>query len=89
MKKIAIILGILFFAQAAYAGGTILYSPSTEVIQPQVTDQSEVPVSKKGKKQKGKFRLGTQRNDPNTYWNFGTVQFGTGFSSEGSSTKRF
>ncbi len=89
MRNLAIILSILCFAPAAFAGGTVLYSPSTEVIQPQVTEQQEVPVSAKGKKQKGKFRLGTQKNDPNSYWNFGTVNFGSGFSSEGSSTKRF
>lgn len=89
MKKVAIILSILCFAPAAFAGGTILYSQVEQPAQPQVSaEQSEVPVSTKGKK-KGKFRLGNQQNDPNTYWNFGTVQFGSGFSSEGSSVKRF
>ena len=28
MKKIAILMSILFFAQAAYAGGTLLYTSS-------------------------------------------------------------
>lgn len=88
MKKIAIVLSILCFAQAAaFAGGTVLYTQSEAGIQAPA-EQQEVPVSNKGKK-KAKFRVGTQKNDPNSYWNFGTVNFGSGFSSEGSSTKRF
>ena len=85
MKKIAIILGILLFAQvAAFAGGTVLYS-ETETIQQPV---EEVPVADKGKKE-AKVRVGRQKNDPQTYWNFGRVNFGSGFSSEGNSTRRF
>lgn len=86
MKKIAIILGILLFAQAAaFAGGTVLYTETEPAIQ---QPSEEVPVADKGKR-KGKLRIGTQKNDPQTYWNFGRVNFGSGLSSEGSSTRRF
>lgn len=101
MKKIAIILSILCFAPAAFAGGTILYSPTsassatrpmdpnaTYVTQNSSNNSQEVTVSSKTEKTR-KLRIGTQRNDPNSYWNFGRVNFGSGFSSEGSSTKRF
>lgn len=106
MKKIAIILGILCFAQAAFAGGTMLYEPVSPYTQNPMTapanpndtfvtagqgmypQQQEQTVSSK-RTREGKIRIGSQKNDPNAYWNFGRVNFGSGFSSEGSSTKRF
>jgi len=104
MKKIAIILGILCFAPSAFAGGTILYStpdyypgyvqeqrdPNATYVSANPADgqNGEYTVSSKTERS-GKIRIGRQKNDPNTYWNFGRVNFGSGFSSEGSSTKRF
>lgn len=94
MKKFAIILSILCFAPAAFAGGTVLYSSTVDPAvyyaqqQANMNAQQEATVSKTSEKER-KFRLGTERNDPNSYWNFGRINFGSGFSSEGSSTKRF
>lgn len=61
---------------------------ATYVTQNSSNNSQEVTVSSKTEKTR-KLRIGTQRNDPNSYWNFGRVNFGSGFSSEGSSTKRF
>ena len=97
MKKFAIILSILCFAPAAFAGGTVLYTnPHGYVPEQGVQNATNADKNQDGEKKvstkkerSGKFRVGTQKNDPNTYWNFGRVNFGSGFSSEGSSTKRF
>ena len=37
----------------------------------------------------GKVRVGREHNDPNSYWNYGAVNFGSGFSSSGASVKRY
>ena len=94
MKKIAIILSVLCFAPAAFAGGTVLYSSNVDMeaycaAQQANMDAAQGATASKTSEREGKFRLGTERNDPNSYWNFGRINFGSGFSSEGSSTKRF
>lgn len=110
MKKIAIILGLLMFAQAAFAGGTVLFmdgvdeNGNTRYIQPAgPTDPNSLYYTQdglydgsadlKGTKKtykKSKFRLGRQpANDPNVYWNFGRVNFGSGFNSTGTSVKQY
>jgi hypothetical protein len=109
MKRIAIIFGILMFAQAAFAGGTVLFmdghadnDANTVYVQqgpfdPNATyytqdgnyDNSDLKGFKKTTKTR-RFRLGRQpANDPNVYWNFGRVNFGSGFNSTGSSVKQY
>lgn len=96
MKKIAILLSFLYFAQAAFAGGTVLYSSSVDsTAQPSdpnatfVSSDSSQGAASSSTTREGHIRVGNQQNTPNTYWNFGRVNFGSGFSSEGSSTKRY
>ena len=112
MKKIAIILGLLLFAQSAFAGGTVLMLDSVQGFdydgqnaqqeQPQLDPNSTyytkdgvyggdvATSSKKYSKTTKKFRLGRQNyNDPNTYWNFGRVNFGNGFTSVGGGDKKY
>ncbi len=92
MKKIAIILSIFLFAQAAFAGGTVLYmnptGDSSYNAQSEVSEENADETGKKTYKQK-KIRVGAPKNDPNAYWNYGSVNFGSGFSSTGGSVKRY
>ena len=92
MKKIAIILVLVLVSQAAYAGGTILYMQGGE---PGVA-QTETPVAdttntngKKKVKTTRRIKFGNSQNTPYTYWNYGSVNFGSGFSSTGSGVKRY
>ncbi len=107
MKRIAIILGVLMFAQAAFAGGTVLFMDgagdgsnavyqqtgpvdlnSTYYTQDGVYDGSATGTKKVTKSRW--FRIGRQpSNDPNVYWNFGRVNFGSGFNSTGTSVKQY
>jgi len=115
MKKIAIILGLLLFAQSAFAGGTVLMldaaqgfdydgqevQQQAEPLDPNATyytkdgvysaaDNNVNVAGKKYSKTTRKFRLGRQNyNDPNTYWNFGRVNFGNGFTSVGGGDKKY
>ena len=38
---------------------------------------------------KVKFGKGPNFNDSNVYWNFGGINFGSGFTSTGSSVKQY
>ena len=102
MKRIAILLGILLFAQSAFAGGTMLYYGGgfEEVVQQQTTpvDPNSTLYTADGiyngtgtrtVSYETKRRIGRQKNDPNVYWNFGAVNFGSGFTSTGSSVKQY
>lgn len=101
MKKIAIILGLLLCAQTAFAGGTMLLlndgtngsaaypENGTYVSQDGQTAEGESGVSSKKTYRTKRVRFGTIKNDPNTYWNYGSVNFGSGFSSTGSGVKRY
>ena len=115
MKRIAIILGLLLFAQSAFAGGTVLmldssssglgYTADLPAQTVQQLDPNAVYYTKDGiysaadntaqagtKKvtyTKRKFRLGRQQNDPNGYWNFGRVNFGSGFTTVGGGDKKY
>lgn len=104
-KLAIITFSILVFSQSAFAGGTVLYMNDTDaypynsgpvdpnatyVTKDGVANTNDTNVSTKKKTtRKGKLRIGSQKNDPNTYWNFGRVNFGSGFSSEGSSVRRY
>jgi hypothetical protein len=104
MKKLSIILGLLIFSQAAFAGGTVLFMNEgigvenplpTEQIDPNATLYTQDGVyggaTKKTLYKKGKFRWGRgpNYNDPNVYWNFGNINFGSGFTSVGSGDKKY
>ncbi len=91
MKKIAIILSMLLLSQTAYAGGTLLYMDSDQYDGAAYTAQNgdEAGAADKKTSKKRKFRLGSDQNNPNSYWNYGAVNFGSGFSSNGSSVKRY
>ena len=116
MKKIAILIGLVFMAQSAFAGGTMLmldselpagynYNNNTVQEQPMQLDPNSTYFTKDGiysptnglaqgysrKTYKTrKVRIGRQNyNDPNVYWNFGRVNFGSGFTSVGSGDKKY
>ena len=120
MKKLAIILGLLMFAQASFAGGTMLYMDGADgtdgiygtnqplpALEDQSTQQEFDPNSiyytengvygagnlsatkRYETKTTKKFRLGTWKNDPNVYWNFGAVNFGSGFTTTSGGDKKY
>ena len=120
MKKLVILLGLMFMAQSAFAGGTMLMLDSDipagynynynnnnvqEQQQPMQLDPNSTYFTKDGiyspnnglaqgltrKTYKTrKVRIGRQNyNDPNVYWNFGRVNFGSGFTSVGSGDKKY
>ena len=105
MKRLAIIFGILLFAQSAFAGGTVLWmnggyadsQQQTQPVDPNATlytadgayGDNQVASSKTETKRKFRFGRGPNYSDPNVYWNFGRVNFGSGFSSVGGSEKKF
>ena len=108
MKRIAIILGLLMFTQAAFAGGTVLYMNNgyDSVSQPQQVapvdsnstlhtaegvynnDAVSAPTSQTTTTRRVRFG-GGQKNDPNVYWNFGGINFGSGFTTTGAQTKQY
>ena len=92
MKRTAIILSILLFAQAAFAGGTVLYmnpdGDSSYNTQNETSVENPDDTTKQTYKKKT-IRIGAPKNDPNAYWNYGSVNFGSGFSSTGGSVKRY
>jgi len=114
MKKIAIVLGLLLFSQAAFAGGTVLYMNNTgygQMVDPYQQQQQQVlptdpnanlytadgiysadgtySSSQTTTVRKVKFGKGPNYNDSNVYWNFGGINFGSGFTSTGSSVKQY
>ncbi len=104
MKKLSIILGLLIFSQAAFAGGTVLFmNENYDPFAPQQYEQTDPNATlytqegvyggatKKTVYKKGKFRWGRgpNYNDPNVYWNFGNINFGSGFTSVGSGDKKY
>lgn len=119
MKRLAIILGLLMFAPASFAGGTTLYMDGADGVaqplppyeetleQPQYDNNSmyftedggvygvgsalnSAATTKRyvGKTTK-KVRIGTWKNDPNVYWNFGAVNFGSGFTTTSGGDKKY
>lgn len=93
MKRIAILLSLMLISQAAYAGGTVLFMQGeTPQYTQNVSDVSTPEDNSKGKKKSKttrRVRFGASQNDPYTYWNYGSVNFGSGFSSTGSGVKRY
>lgn len=112
MKRLAIILGLLMFAPAAFAGGTVLFMDGGGYVYPQQQQQQQIqydPTStyyttsgvygngltsdqstkKRVSKTTKRVRVGNQKNDPNVYWNFGAVNFGSGFTTVGGGDKKF
>ena len=93
MKKLAIILSLILVSQAAYAGGTVLYmqgeTPQNTQDVSNVTPSDDNSNGKKKGKTTRRVRFGAQQNNPYTYWNYGAVNFGSGFSSTGSGVKRY
>ena len=118
MKKLAIILGLLMFAQASFAGGTMLYMDGADgyttaqplpALEEQLPEQefnpnstyytetgiygagagNVFPAKTYETKTTRKFRVGTWRNDPNVYWNFGAVNFGSGFTTTSGGDKKY
>lgn len=96
---------LVFTPAASYAGGTVLYmdEPGAQYNQqvqydPNSTYYTKDGVyggqvqqnSKKRSKTSGKVKVGGKaKNDPNTYWNFGSVNFGSGFTSVGGGDKKY
>ena len=108
MKRLAIILGLLMFAPAAFAGGTVLFMDDGGYVYPQQQQIQYDPTStyyttngvygnglassqpqKYATKTTKRVRIGNQKNDPNVYWNFGAVNFGSGFTTVGGGDKKF
>lgn len=111
MKKIAIVLSLLLFSQAAFAGGTVLYLNNPDYGQYNPYQQQQtLPIdpnatlytpdgtynANSGYSQgqtttvrKVRFGKGPNYNDSNVYWNFGGINFGSGFTSTGSSVKQY
>ena len=117
MKRLAIILGLLMFAPASFAGGTMLYMdgadgyaqplPTQQELQQQQQQQFDPnstyytengiygAANNTGKtrryasKTTKKVRIGSWKNDPNVYWNFGAVNFGSGFTTTSGGDKKY
>ena len=103
MKRLAIILVLIMFAPAAFAGGTVLLmdTPGYENIQRTPLDPYSTYYTQNGvyggagqaqgyTSTSRKVRVGgRQKNDPNVYWNFGSVNFGSGFTSVGGGDKKY
>lgn len=90
------------FAPAAFAGGTVLFmdAPGYQNVQRTPLDPNSTYYTKDGvyggvAQAQGytsttrKVRVGKQKNDPNVYWNFGSVNFGSGFTSVGGGDKKY
>lgn len=107
MKRLAIILALMMFAPAAFAGGTVLfmdggangYGPQEQQVEQVPFDPNSTYYTQNGvygggtqryaTKTTRKVRLGSQKNDPNVYWNFGAVNFGSGFVTVGGGDKKY
>ena len=100
MKNIAILLCLLGFASSAFAAGTEIIMPQGgfQALENPVMTEAEYKESlRHGKKSKNmvepqetktyekKVKFGSQNlNSPNTYWNHGRVNFGTGNFGNGA-----
>jgi len=111
MKRLAIILGLLMFAPASFAGGTVLYMDGADgYVQPAQVQQPQYDLNSTYYTENGiygansnvntgtkryaskttrKVRIGSWKNDPNVYWNFGAVNFGSGFTTTSGGDKKY
>ena len=101
MKKIAIILCFLAFAPCSFAfpdydvdavtNTADGYTVSDKLVPTStVTEKTQIGVEpQKTKSYKRKFRLGSDGQDTNKYWNLGGIRFGTGAFGNSSSTSRW
>lgn len=76
---------------AQYSQQPVQYDPySTYYTKDGVYGGQVQQSTKKSSKTSRKVRVGRKpQNDPNAYWNFGSVNFGSGFTSVGGGDKKY
>lgn len=76
-------------AEQAYQQQRVQYNQNANYYTKDGIYGAEQP-QKASAKTTRKVRIGNrQKNDPNVYWNFGAVNFGSGFTSVGGGDKKY